>query len=79
VFHSSPALNVELVAGRSYLIGARVGGSFTYHRVSDSIPDVVSFGSATGGRYVSNAGALPATQTTYSYYRIYERLTTDNP
>jgi hypothetical protein len=79
VFHSSPTLDVSLVAGRSYLIGARVEGSYTYHRVADSIPDVVSFGTAIGGFYGLDSGTITTTQTVVSNYRMYERLTTDNP
>ncbi|HTM46743.1 MAG TPA: hypothetical protein VL137_17430, partial [Polyangiaceae bacterium] len=60
-------------------IGVQVGGSFTRAMPSDSIPDPISFGSAIGARYVANAGTLATTQTIVSNYRIYQRLTTDNP
>lgn len=79
VFFASPALDVSLVAGRSYLIGARVEGSFTFNRVSDSIPDPISFGKVIGARYVADSGALTTTQTVVTSYRIYQRITTDNP
>jgi hypothetical protein len=78
VFHGSGPMNVQLKAGKFYIIGAIVQGAHTSFYAADGVSPFVSFGQAVSQLQVS-ASTPPASYnvgTDYYLYRLYQRLTT---
>ena len=75
-FFASPDLELSLVAGRAYVIGAAWEGNHTYYWESGGHPQTTAFGESVHGLALPYQWPLPSSPTPTSTNAYCQRLTT---